>query len=373
MLPRSLRSVVLPDSTLDDVSPRAVMAEFRARLAAGAVVAPVGLAREDPGCLLEAPTTPRARLRLFDLLVYLSRPLFDPHLGFMVAYVGRVGARGAVRRFIPRIFYKDISLVWRAATHVIHDPEEDWVGKGAVRWHREGDELVAESAEETTDLPYEVQGALDVASRAVKPRRDDSAALLVLRNAPRGRLAPYPDFTRPRQRDQVLRRINGGKPIARFTRRLVPESLVFSRGFAPDVARGVVASTEAASNLYGGRVVKTRVLSENRLIQYQFVSSPTHVWLNPPQTLTTSLTPFGTRTLDVLAPDALFVPGFEYHFVDASTDPPTEHSQIPGGFAGGFAGAPSAEDPMRADASPWIERLPPVRAARAAFGCPRVR
>ncbi len=361
----SLEPVVTSDLSLSTADPREAHRRFAALRAAGAVLAPVGLAREDPECLLDEPTRPRAMLSLFGCVVFLSRPLFDPHLGFFVAYVGEPrGPRGVVRRLVPRVFYKDISLVWRAATHVIHDPEEDWIGKGAVRWHREGDELVAESAEETTDLPYEVQGALDAASRATKPARDDSAALLVLRNAPRGRMAPYADFTASRARDQALVRVNRGRPIAGFRRRGDPASLEFAPGFAPDLVGGLLSTTESASNLYGGRVAKTRVLSQNRLIQYQFIATPTHVWINPPQTLTTSLTPYCTRTLDVLAPSELFVPGYEYHFRDDSTDPPTEHSQIPGGFRGPFAGAPSKEDPMRADAAAWIERLAPVREFR---------
>jgi hypothetical protein len=356
-LPPALQPVVLDDITLLPWGLREVRRRFRALLEGGTRLAPVGQAADDPEVLLEELTLPRCALELFGHLVFLSGSLLDPHLGFMVAYMGRkVGSHGAVRTLVPRIVYKDISLVWRAATHVIHCAEEDWVGKGALRWRDDGDDLVASSAEETTDLPYEVQGALDTASWATKPKRDDSAALLVLRNAPAGRIAPYADFTRARDRDQALVQINRGRPIARFRRNNEPESLQFVRGYGPDLARGVLASTLAASNLYGGRVKKTRVLSVNRLIQYQFVSSPTHVWINPPQSLTTSLTPYGTRTLDVLAPEALFVPGYEYHFMDESTEPPSLHSQIPAGFAG----APSTEDPMRADAAAWIERLPPV-------------
>lgn len=357
----SLRPTLAMDFALAPESARATRRRFAALLASGTVVAPVGQARRDPEALLHPPTRPHAWLEFFGYVALLSPPLFDPHLGFMVAFIGRrVGARGRVRTLVPRIFYKDISLVWRAATHVIHCEDEDWVGKGAVRWRREGGELVGESAEETTDLPYEIQGALDAASRLAKPRRDDSAALLVLRNAPAGRLEPYADFIRPRERDQALAPIHRGRSIARFRRKDDPESLVFARGYEPDLARGVVSATTTGSNLYGGRVQKTRVLSTNREVQYQFISSPTHTWINPPQSLTTALTPYGTRTVDVLAPPELFVPGFEYHFMDESTDPPTPHSQIPGGFEGPFAGAPSEEDPMRADTTAWTSRLPPV-------------
>ena len=51
------------------------------------------------------------------------------------------------------------------------------------------------------------------------------------------------------------------------------------------------------------------------------------------------------------------MPGYEYHFVDDSEDPPTLFSQIPPGFAG----APSPIDPSRCNASGWIERMPVVR------------
>jgi len=93
--------------------------------------------------------------------------------------------------------------------------------------------------------------------------------------------------------------------------------------------------------------------SENGAIQYQFVASPTHVWLGPPQLLTTELSPYGVRTGDVHANEDLFLPGYEYHEDGAS--------QIPAGFAG----APHPDNPDRADAAAWLEALPIVRAFRA--------
>ena len=48
---------------------------------------------------------------------------------------------------------------------------------------------------------------------------------------------------------------------------------------------------------------------------------------------------------------------YEYHYLDETEDPPQFVSQIPEGFAG-----PQSEiDAYRADASPWLERLPVVR------------
>ena len=102
---------------------------------------------------------------------------------------------------------------------------------------------------------------------------------------------------------------------------------------------------------------KFRILSVNGLVQYQFVATPSHVWINPPQALTTELTSFGIRALHVPADDEIFVPGFEYHFVDEDGE---LQSQIPPGFAG----EPSEVSPGRADASPWIEALPVIRAFR---------
>ena len=119
--------------------------------------------------------------------------------------------------------------------------------------------------------------------------------------------------------------------------------------------------SRSRSRLYGGAVRKFRVLSANRTIQYQLLAAPRHAWVNPPQTLTTELSSFGVRTLDVEVPEELCVPGYEYHYVDEHADPPALHSQIPAGFAG----APSPTDPSRADASRWVEALPVVREFRA--------
>jgi hypothetical protein len=72
------------------------------------------------------------------------------------------------------------------------------------------------------------------------------------------------------------------------------------------------------------------------------------------------------RTIDVEADDDLFVPGYEYHFVDETVNPPRLHSQIPEGFAG----AASTVDPSRADASAWLERLPVIREFRQRLRLP---
>jgi len=95
-------------------------------------------------------------------------------------------------------------------------------------------------------------------------------------------------------------------------------------------------------------------------VQYLFFAGPRQVWLAPPQATTTELSSYGVRTHDVLVPEDLCVPGYEYHYLDCNEDPPLLVSQIPPGFVG----APSARDPSRSDASPWLERLPVIRAFR---------
>ena len=101
-----------------------------------------------------------------------------------------------------------------------------------------------------------------------------------------------------------------------------------------------------------------RCLSTNRRIQYQFVATPEYAWVNPPQTLTTELSTYGVRTLDVLTDEDLFLPAYEYH---EERDRAVLYSQIPAGYAG----AAHPDDPDRADASAWIEALPVIRQFRA--------
>jgi len=158
----------------------------------------------------------------------------------------------------------------------------------------------------------------------------------------------------------VRNRVNRGKRVAWFTRPGVPESLRFAKGFEPDLAKGVLDAHAIRSRLYGGRIERYRILSTNREIQYEFMAGPRNVWIVPAQATTTELSSYGVRTLDVLAADDLFVPGYEYHFLDETSDPPELVTQIPEGFAG----PPNPLDASRCDASPWLDRLPIVRAFR---------
>lgn len=356
---------IVKDVALDPLTPRAVAREFHELVQRVPLVAS-GDAAERPDVLLERGYIARQRLRVFDLLIYLTARRFDDQIGFFIAYVGPLSSRasresGVPRRLHPRIFYKDSSLVWRVATHLVEAENEIWIGKGDVKPVVEHGEKLWATAEETTNLPYEIQAALDTASReGPKPRRDGLAVPLILRHGPPGQVRPFADFAGPRRRARERGRIYGGRRVARFTKRGDPKSLVFAPGYEPDLRRGVLERAESASNIYGGKIEKIRIVSKNRRIQYQFVVGPHHVWINPPQALTTELSTFAVRTVDVAADDELFLPGYEYHYLDETEDPPVLHSQIPEGFAG----EPSAVDPARADASAWIERMPVVREFR---------
>lgn len=343
----------------EDLTPRQVRAELHALLDGRARLRPAGEAKNDPDGLL-ASHRPQSKVRLFDGHFWVTDMFHDEYLNFLVAYVGLGSRPERIRSIYPRIFYKDSSLVWRVASHFIWEADEHWIGKGDVRWEQRQDGEYLTSAEETTNLPYEMQSALDLISRRRKSRYDPDIVPQVLRRGGRRRTHPFADFTTPRKKAEERAQINAGKPVARFRKAGVPESLVFTKGFEPDFRQGLVEVQTSGSRLYGGELEKYRFLSTNRQIQYQVVSSPTHVFVNHPQTLTTELMSYGTRTLDVHGDDDAFLPGFEYHFYDDSTDPPELYSQIPAGFAG-VVGDP---DPERADASPWLDRLPVVQEFR---------
>jgi len=356
-------------------TPREIAREFRALVAAGVPIRPAGPIREDPESLLSCGFTPRYRFQLFDATYYLTNLRVDLDFRFFVAYVhlprvGRSGPRGGA--LYPRIFYKDQSLVWRSPTHCIRSDDENWIGKGALKEQKRDGVVARHSAEETTDLPLEIQAALDECShRHGRLLRDEEIVALILRNAPDDRYEPYEDWNAPRRRamSNPRNRINGGRLVAWFERENDPGSLRFESGFEPDFGRGVVEESRIQSRMYGGTVRKFRILSRNRTIQYQFVAAPRQVWIIPPQALTTEIMSYGVRTVDVEAHDDLCVPGYEYHFVDADEDPPQLYSQIPPGYAG----EPSAIDPDRADASPWIEALPVIREFRRRLHIPRPR
>jgi cytochrome c5 len=347
---------------LAERTPRQVERELRALIAGGLPLRPAGAGRLDPDAFRHRYPA-RHELALFGARFFLAALREDLNFRFFVTYVCVPGGRGV----FPRLFYKDSSLVWRCATHYIDSETDNWIGKGDLKWVEDGSGYTLYSAEETTNLPFEIQAALDAASRlATAVKRDERALGFVLRKAPDGRCEPYCDFTAPRRRAAAQRahRINGGRRVAWFERAGDPESLRFEPGFAPDFESGVVETSESMSKLYGGRVRKLRILSANRTVQYGFMAAPRQVWIIPPQTLTTELSTYGVRTLDVEVDEDLCVPGYEYHYPDEDGPPGAVYSQIPAGFAG----EASDVDPARADASPWIERLPVIREFRRKLG-----
>lgn len=342
------------DAKPSAMSPRQVAGEFGRLLTADHALRPAGLARSDPGRLLRSGYTPRYRVDLFGVRFYLTALRREDQFRFFVAYVrpAEHTLRGAWPIY-PRIVYKDSSLVWRTASHIVIAPQERWIGKGAVK-PVPGEPGLFASAEETTNLPFELQAALDGVSREGGPARPDRRALdWVLRRAPPGRIEPYADFSRPRA--GLERVINDGADVAWF-RDNRPESLQFADGFDPDFQRGPVGESESRSSLYGGQIIKRRFVSRNGQVQYVVVSGPHQVWLLPPQTLTKTLTSYGLRPVDVPCDERVCLPGYEFHYPG--------HSQIPEGFAG----PPSPIDPSRADTSPWNDAMPVVRKFRRFFG-----
>jgi len=348
------------------MTPARVGREFRKLVDRGIPIRPAGAAKANPEGLLTSGYLPKHRIQLFGATLYLTNLRFDDDLGFFVAYLLPTADPATAPRgcaIHPRIFYKDVSLVWRVATHYIRSDEDNWIGKGDLKCAVENGVEMEYSAEETTNLPLEIQAALDIVSRTVRrATRDDEAVGMILRNAPDGRFEPYGDFIGPRRRAMSDPRnlVNRGRSIARFERRNDPSSLRFVAGFEPDFGGGVIEISHSGSRMYGGKLRKFRILSKNEKIQYQFIAAPKRVWIIPPQTLTSELSTYGVRTVDVMADEDLFVPGFEYHFMDDSQEPPRLHSQIPTGFAG----AASEVDPSRADASAWLDRLPVIREFR---------
>ena len=352
---------IAPASRLAALPPARVWSEFRQRLGEGAELHCAGAAARRPERLFEWGYRPHFRVDLFGTRFHLSPVRQNSDVRFTVGYVeSPVEGRGP-RRIHARLFYKDVSLIWRVASHYVRNESENWIGKGDVRLIELDGEPFEVSDESTTDLPLEVQDAFEkISAGAKRIPQDVKAVERVLRRAPEDRFVAYRDFTEPRRRAASDPRnlVNGGRSVARFTRSGDPTSLRFARGFEPDFRGGVLERSTSKSSLYGGRLRRIRVLSRNRRIQYLFMAGPRHVWIIPPQATTTELSSYGVRTVDVAADDDLCVPGWEYAGGEevglAGLD------QIPAGYAG----AQNPKDPSRADASPWLEKLPVIRAFR---------
>jgi hypothetical protein len=98
-----------------------------------------------------------------------------------------------------------------------------------VRTVKIGKDEWVKSVESTTDLPFEIQTALEAVSRRTVRVRDEKNALhLVLRRAPSHRMQAFADFTTPRRRAAAnpRNRIHGGRKVAFLRDQADPSSLV---------------------------------------------------------------------------------------------------------------------------------------------------
>ena len=140
--PNPVRSVVAGRER-----PAKIRQELRDLLAAGGkLILPNG---HRPNAVLKQ-YAPRYRLRLFDTTFYLSRVLQNEAIRFFVAYLVQAHAP---KKVYARLFYKDISLIWRSASHYASFETGVWIGKGAVTAVKERGVEYLESMESTTDLP----------------------------------------------------------------------------------------------------------------------------------------------------------------------------------------------------------------------------
>jgi hypothetical protein len=293
-----------------------------------------------------------------------------PELRFFVAYVVQTNGKqtngkqtkGRSIQVAPRIFYKDLSLAWRSASHfAIESDGEIWIGKGDVREEVEDGEDIIVSQEATTDLPLEIQTAVDgLLKHSRNPKGNIGILEEVLRKS--DRVEPFSDFTGPRNKAAADARnlINELEPVAYFKRPNDPATLKIVPGFEPDFKNGIIEQSTFKSRLYGGKLSRFRILSRNQLIQYLFFAGPLHVWIIPPQALTTEISSYGVRTIDVIADDDLFIPGYEYHHYEETENGPQLYSQIPEGYVG----EECPMDDAKADASPWLDKLPIVKRFR---------
>lgn len=348
-----MRRTVAPSSALRPLSARQVAKRLQRLLAEGKRLTVAGSLSKQPVDLLAVGYRPRHLVELFGSQYFLCAVRENEDIRFMVAYVHWTGDP---TRVYARLFYKDVSLTWRAASHYSRVDGEHWIGKGAVRHSfRDGLDII-ESNEATTDLPLEIQTALETAARSARQIPYDELAIeRVLRRAPPSRLAPYADFSRPREAalKQPDLLVNGGKPIAWFANPEKPESLRFARGYRPDFDNGVLERSELSSTLYGGKVARFRIASQNGKAQYSMLKAPRHAWVASAQGTGAALSSFGVRCVDAVVDEDFLLPGYEYHFMEDGE----LHSQIPAGFAG----EASPRDPHRADASAWLNRVPVLR------------
>lgn len=354
-------TAITPSVFRDKLSTRQVNREFNDLLNRGTEIRVAGLARQHPTqFLFKGRFRPKHKLNLFDTQFYLTDVFQIPELRFFVACVVQRNQKGRATIF-PRIFYKDLSLAWRSASHFAYDEDGDlWIGKGAVGDVMRNGFMMIESIESTTDLPIEMQSGLEALLTFAGKAKTGNERILewVLRQGSDDRVEPYFDFVKPRRvaASNPRNLINRGRSIARFTRKNDPGSLRISAGYEPDFEQGIIERSTSQSTLYGGKLQRFRILSMNRKIQYYFFAGSHQVWLMPPQATTTQISSYGVRTIDVVADDNLFIPGYEYHHLVETENGNGLYSQIPTGFAGEVC----PFDDAKADASPWLDKIPVI-------------
>ena len=95
--------------------------EFQSLLDSGARFHVAGRAQRNPRRLLQNGYSPKHRLDIFGTRIYLSNVRQNPELRFYVAYVIPPPHQRSKVNIYARIFYKDLSLIWRAASHIAYD------------------------------------------------------------------------------------------------------------------------------------------------------------------------------------------------------------------------------------------------------------
>ena len=94
-----------------------------------------------------------------------------------------------------RLIYKDGSLLWRCASHFAKSATEFWIGKGDLKLEVENGFYVYYTAEHTTDLPLEMQMAVE---SLTQPRRAACVTTAVALGAVRAARARRPPLRVPR-------------------------------------------------------------------------------------------------------------------------------------------------------------------------------
>ena len=153
-------------------TPRQVAREFHRLIGSGHDLRVDGQAKTDPFALLAGGYTPKHEIELFGTRFFLGNQRIADDLRVLPAFVLTPAEKGRRKPAIhARVLYKDSSLVWRTASHYIAEPGRQWIGKGAVKWIDKRGERGWYSAEETTNLPFEMQPALDDVSQRGRGHR----------------------------------------------------------------------------------------------------------------------------------------------------------------------------------------------------------